>query len=100
MTDSGVVGDQITTYKRVTLTGNTEPGAMFNLPGQSLTSLAGLSGSFQLPGVGLETGANLLNVNVSDTAGNVRTASRTFQRQVSSTADPVLAWNAIPLVEY
>ncbi|HND54824.1 MAG TPA: Ig-like domain-containing protein, partial [Pirellulaceae bacterium] len=95
--DSGVVGDQITTYQRVTLVGNTEPGAMFNLPGQSLSSLAGLSGSFQLPGVSLLTGNNSLDVNVSDLAGNVRNANRTFQRQVSSTADPVLAWNTILL---
>ncbi len=86
--------DKQTTAARVTLVGQTEGRATVTLVERALNSLAALSGGFQIPGVSLVVGDNLLTAHAADLAGNTGTFQLTLHRldQPTST-DPVLAWN-------
>ena len=54
--------DGTTNAGRVTLVGHTDPGINVALAGSNLSALSSSSGDFQLPGVALDIGDNLLSV--------------------------------------
>jgi RHS repeat-associated protein len=76
--DTGPVGDLITSLGTIALTGLTDPGATVQLVGSSITTTANNQGQYTLPGISLTLGANPLQVKAIDVAGNERVASITI----------------------
>ncbi|MBM4005276.1 MAG: phosphatase PAP2 family protein, partial [Planctomycetes bacterium] len=96
--DTGVRGDQITSAARVTLLGTSEAAARIELAGSTLSSLVALNGKFQLTGVPLVVGDNLVTLKSIDLAGNESSTTMTMVRlDVAQVDDPVLVWNQILL---
>jgi hypothetical protein len=92
-TDSAPVGDLRTSFARVTLTGETEPGAVVRVVGQNVSAIAGANGRYTLGGVALAEGTNALVVRASDAAGNIRDTGITITRVVSNDpAQPLFDW--------
>ncbi|MDT7833571.1 Ig-like domain-containing protein, partial [Aquabacterium sp. OR-4] len=77
--------------------GSAEAGAVVSLPAQGLSTVAAANGSFQLPGVALAVGENLLQFSVTDAAGNSQGLSFTVTRVETTQTDAVLTWNDIAL---
>jgi hypothetical protein len=93
--DTGTVGDNITSAAKVVITGSTAAGATLTLGSTSV--LATGTGAFQIPDVALVAGANLLSLTSSDLAGNTSQASLTITRQGTVTSDVALDWNQLAL---
>ena len=89
--DTGVVGDQLTSAAVVQITGAAEPNVTVTLGAR--TALAAANGTFLFPDVPLTTGDNLFTARVTDVAGNVGQTSRTFTRSGTFGTDVVLEWN-------
>ncbi|EDX82789.1 Bacterial pre-peptidase C-terminal domain family [Synechococcus sp. PCC 7335] len=89
--DSGVVGDQQTTFEAVTLAGQTEPNAQIELVESGLTLNADGSGQFSFADVALVLGENVFTVAATDVAGNVATISRTISRIPTDANAPVIS---------
>jgi len=81
-----------TTSAIVTLQGVAEAAATITLTEQNLLSTSGAGGNFQLPGVALTLGATPVTLEVSDTAGNSQSVTRTLTRVQAQRNDAVLAW--------
>jgi hypothetical protein len=91
---TGAPGGHTTDAGRVTLLGQTEPGAAVVLLGTSFTSLASGSGAFQFPDIPLAEGDNTLTAQATDAAGNTATFQLTVHRlPPSGEGDPVIQWN-------
>ncbi len=82
--DTGPVGDLITSLGTIALTGLTDPGATVKLVGSSITTTANNQGQYTLPGISLTLGANPLQVKAIDVAGNERVASITVTYEQST----------------
>lgn len=82
--DTGPVGDLITSLGTIALTGLTDPGATVQLVGSSITTTANNQGKYTLPGISLTLGANPLQVKAIDVAGNERVASITVTYEQST----------------
>lgn len=96
--DSGIVGDQVTAARIVTLNGRTSASARLELVGTNRSSLASSNGVFQITQVSLADGDNPVTVRAVDLAGNAAVNSRSFRRNgVVVEQDPVLFWNAAAL---
>ena len=78
--DTGVVEDWVTTKSIVTLAGITEPGSTVLVAGMSESVVADVMGSFRVPGISLEPGANVFSVVATDLAGNQSSMTETFTR--------------------
>ena len=78
--DSAPVGDHRTTFGNVTLTGQTEAGALVVLEQTGATSIANESGQFAFPNVALVLGDNLFSTRAIDAAGNSRRSERVITR--------------------
>jgi cyclophilin family peptidyl-prolyl cis-trans isomerase len=68
--DTGVVGDHITSLATVTLTGHTDPGVSVTLTQTNAKTTADSTGKFSFTGVTLTTGANTFTVQATDSSGN------------------------------
>jgi len=96
--DSGVVGDQQTTYASVTLAGAAESGVRLELLPIATQTLASTQGKYFLPQVDLALGVNPLTLRAIDAAGNSSQTARTFTRLApDGQTDPVLFWNQVAL---
>ena len=96
--DSLEGADDRTAAAVVQLRGVAEAGSIVSLAGQGLRVQAGQGGGFQMPGVALGVGDNLVTLTVTDLAGNTQTVARTLVREtVAERADAVLTWNDIAL---
>ena len=92
--DTGIAGDLETSVATVTLIGTAEPGSRLTIQGTSLTTLASIAGTFQLPNVPLVVGSNPLTLVSSDLAGNTSQALQSFTRLAQAAqSDVVLDWN-------
>ena len=95
------LGPEQTSAGRVTLVGQATVGDAVNLVGSSLTRLAAGSGTFQIPGVTLAPGANVLTLKTEDVAGNLSSAATltvTYSPPTSMTPpNPVIVWNQATL---
>ncbi|MDN5873143.1 MAG: Ig-like domain-containing protein, partial [Sinobacteraceae bacterium] len=91
--DSGTVGDHVTNAANVALVGSSDPAASISLVGTSISALANNLGNFQLAGIALQDGANVLTLRASDAAGNTSERSLTIQRSGEVTQDQALFWN-------
>ena len=90
--------DGTTNAARVTLVGNTDPHITVMLSGTNRSALSTSRGDFQLPGVALELGDNLLSLKATDVAGNASEFHTTLRRVDSpGKPDPVLFWNHVAL---
>ena len=78
--DTGVVGDQVTSAGLVLLVGRTDPNVAATLVQTGTTTTSGDAGDFQFPCVSLALGDNVLTVRAVDRAGNVREVARTIRR--------------------
>jgi cyclophilin family peptidyl-prolyl cis-trans isomerase len=81
--DTGTVGDNLTTNATVTLNGTTEAGASVTLRRGTTTvasAAADLNGAFQFTNVLLSFGANAFEVVAADLAGVTSTFTRTITR--------------------
>jgi len=79
--DTAPLGDHATTLATVTLTGQTEAGASVTLQQTGATVVADATGTFHFTNVALAIGANLLNAQATDLAGNASSFSITITRQ-------------------
>jgi hypothetical protein len=93
------LGPNTTSAALVTLVGQTSPGVSVGVVGTGLTALASGSGAFQIPGVGLDLGANDLTVMATDAAGHTNHYTRTVTRSTTSSdqSNAVLVWNRATL---
>jgi hypothetical protein len=76
--DSGTVGDGITTAASVTVQGIATPGAILSLGAASTTAAS--DGRFSFANVGLALGSNSLSLGMRDLAGNSGTATLELRR--------------------
>jgi membrane-associated phospholipid phosphatase len=94
--DTGTIGDGITSAAVVSLVGNIEPNAKITVAGKS--ALADQTGKFVIPNFALAEGANPLSFVITDRAGNDNAGSpllATFTKTTATGgADVVLEWNA------
>lgn len=92
--ETGTPGDHTTDDARVTLVGQTDPGASVSLIGLGLTALASSSGAFEFPDVSLAPGDNSFTAQAADAQGNTSQAALTVHRVTpSGQTDPVIQWN-------
>ncbi len=92
--DTEPVGDQQTSYNRVTLVGTTEPGARLQRLPAGEKALANNLGSFFVSNIALNKENNAITFEVLDLAGNAGSAARTLTRLPAFvTTDPVIDWN-------
>jgi hypothetical protein len=78
-TDSSPVGDQQTTFTTVVIVGQTEPNLPVTLVETGAMTPADSNGRFTFTGVPLPVqGANAFHVHVTDAAGNMGSATKTF----------------------
>lgn len=93
--DTGEVGDQQTAAGRVTITGLADPTSSLTMVQTGQQTLVGISGSFLIPNITLQPGANSITLASKDIAGNVSSNTHTFVKVESiEQSDPVLDWNA------
>jgi hypothetical protein len=78
--DTGVVGDHITSASQVALRGQTEPNAAVSLLTLGRTTQADSNGVFLFDNVALTEGDNAFVVSAIDAAGNQTTSSLTIRR--------------------
>ena len=91
--DTGVLGDNVTTMTSVTLSGSTEPGASVQLQPTATTTSTNSTGSFQFSAVNLAIGANAFSVLATDAAGNEAQATITIRcDEPTTTAGWMLKW--------
>jgi hypothetical protein len=95
--DTGALGDGITSFGPVTLFGQAEAGASVELLGFTGTLDLRADGRFTLTDVALADGLNSLTLRIADAAGNATTQSFDLVRDALGTADPVLSWNQVTL---
>ncbi|MGE0642375.1 MAG: Ig-like domain-containing protein [Nitrospira sp.] len=93
--DTGTVGDLITSASRVVITGLTQVGATVTFG--TTTVVASGTGAFQIPDVALASGANTLSLTATDLAGNSSQMSLTVTRTGVATSDVALTWNQLAL---
>ena len=93
--DTGTVGDNVTSVSNVVITGSTEAGATVTLGTTNVVATG--TGAFQIPDVALASGANLLSLTSTDLAGNISQASLTVTRTGVVTTDVALDWNQLAL---
>ena len=95
------LGPETTSSSHVTLVGQTGPGDMVFLVGASLIALASNTGTFQIPGVTLASGANALTLQAEDAAGNTSSGSPlavTYTPPTNATPpNAVIFWNQATL---
>ena len=95
------LGAEQTSAGHVTLIGQAGPGDTVLLAGTSLSALVSGTGTFQIPGVALTSGANVLNLQAEDLAGNIGSSTAltvTYTPPTSSTPpNPVIVWNQATL---
>ncbi|NML45874.1 phosphatase PAP2 family protein [Ramlibacter sp. G-1-2-2] len=87
--DTGAVGDQITSSASANLLGSTEAGAAVALmqgTASLATTTAAGNGSFSFLGVPLAVGSNTFTVQATDAAGNSSSQDFTFKRDSSTPA--------------
>ena len=95
---TGNPADHTTDDVRVTLTGETEAGALVALLGTNVTALGSMSGSFQFPSTALALGDTTFTAQAIDAAGNTASIELTVRRVAAiGGPDPVLQWNQIAL---
>lgn len=95
--DSGIRGDDVTSFRWIDLVGTAEAGAKVSLLGTGLTVTANAEGRFRLSNLELDVGANEFSVQVTDAAGNATLQDFNFTRLNDGYSDPVLAWNQVSL---
>ncbi len=88
---SADVGPETTTYTVVTLVGQTDPGVAVSLVGTGQSATSSSTGAFQLTGVALVMGPNVLTVQAIDAAGNQSSYTRTITRVASASAPSISA---------
>ena len=76
--DSGTVGDGVTSQSLVVLRGETEPGSLVQLVGGNQSAIADVAGVFQLENVELKAGRHDYILEATDPAGNRRRATRSL----------------------
>ena len=76
--DSGTLGDKITTINPVTLTGTTDAGATVEIDGLGRTTVADATGAFAFADVTLVEGPNDFTLVATDVAGNSSASSMTI----------------------
>ena len=74
------LGDQQTTFRLVSLTGQTEANASVSLVGGAPAAAAGADGVFRINNVVLSLGSNSLTLQATDLAGNYSGATRALTR--------------------
>ena len=89
--------DSKTSSAVVSLLGSAEAGTAITLVAQGLSTTAGGSGTFQLPGVALASGDNSITLKVTDAAGNSQTVTLTLTRSAATQTDAVLDWINVAL---
>ncbi|MBF2075163.1 MAG: phosphatase PAP2 family protein [Synechococcales cyanobacterium C42_A2020_086] len=94
--DSGVLGDAMTTQATVDLTGITSPNATVTLQNPRLTTRANAAGEFLFTNVPLALGITPFTVTARRN-GRSRSFSTSIQRVASDAIDSVLEWHAIAL---
>lgn len=94
--DTAPVGDGRTLAETVTITGQTEAGAIATLQTIGNSTTANAIGQFQFSNIALDLGSNAFIVQSTDVAGNVSSAVTT-QIIRSSPGDVVTQWNNILL---
>ncbi|MEY4754488.1 MAG: hypothetical protein RJA44_2163, partial [Pseudomonadota bacterium] len=88
--DTGTLGDLITSAATVSATGTTEAGAVVTLGSAQATADA--NGAFRFDNVALTVGSNTLNFSAKDAAGNVSAAvPLVIQRTLADSTAPVLS---------
>ncbi len=94
--DTGAVGDHLTSANIVTLTGSADAGTRIAFG--NMFSQVGPTGKFLFPNVPLVDGSNLLTLTATDVAGNASPNSVDFTRNGTlASNDVVLEWNAVNL---
>ncbi|MBL8823222.1 MAG: tandem-95 repeat protein [Planctomycetia bacterium] len=79
--DTPPVGDLKTSLSVINLTGQTDPGAVVELVGSAMTTIANSLGSYTLTGIGLSIGNNLFSIKATDIAGNERISNITIEHE-------------------
>ena len=70
--DTGVVGDGITTADSIVLVGTTEPNAFVKLIGETTSGQADASGQFEFQDIALDPGRNQIRLFATDFVGNAK----------------------------
>ncbi len=95
------LGPETTSSSQVTLVGQASPGNTITLVGTSSSALASATGTFQIPGVTLTPGENVLTVQAVNPAGKTADSSAlTVTYTPPTTATPpnaVILWNQATL---
>ncbi len=96
--DTGTIGDHVTSAARVTLTGQAAPNQAMELVGLDRTTISSNTGQFVFADVGLSMISNVFMVRTTDVAGNTSEFTRTIERlNENAQPDSVLRWNLIAL---
>lgn len=85
-TDTAPQSDQSTQRELVALEGQSEPQAIIELPNSGHATAVGLDGNFKIFGLPLTLGQNLLEMVVSDIAGNDVLVNKVFTRTPTDNA--------------
>ena len=89
--DTGELGDNVTTESTVNLVGQTEPNSTVILEGTDVEAIADSEGRFTLTEIALEgKGENKFTLISTDIAGNQNTTSLSIFREEISTVAPVI----------
>lgn len=78
----------------VSLVGQTEPLAWVNATGVPLPAQASMTGAVEIRGIELAPGNSVIELNISDSAGNNANLELPLLRVDSQYKNPVLFWNA------
>ena len=87
--DTGSLGDNITTAVVVTLEGIAEPGTGVSLAAPARSTVAAGNGSFSFASLALNLGDNDFNLSLTDIAGNAAAISLRVKREAEGAADDV-----------
>ncbi|TKB72677.1 MAG: LEPR-XLL domain-containing protein, partial [Nitrospira sp.] len=79
--DTGTIGDRLTTLDVVTLTGQTDPFTSIVLTNNGATATADAAGLYVFTGIALAEGANQISLTMTDPAGNQGSVVETITRQ-------------------
>jgi cyclophilin family peptidyl-prolyl cis-trans isomerase len=91
--DTGTVGDKVTTMATVNLVGTTSPGVTVRLIQTGATVTADTTGAFTFTGVSLAVGSNTFKVRARNAAGG----TSTFITAITRSAAPTVAHTLSPV---
>ncbi|MDH3460829.1 MAG: Ig-like domain-containing protein, partial [Burkholderiaceae bacterium] len=87
VSDTGTIGDNITSAETVTLVGAASPGATVALIAPVRTTTAAADGSFSFANIALVLGDNSFEISLSDEAGNTATGNLSVNREPAVVVD-------------